>query len=224
MCQIHLSHFKLYGQESISWSTFPISKQLFVVDLSIRPNFQAFGPQWIISRPHNWRHIWERLPWIPKKCSQDHGKMTSRDRSKTVEQSEGIELVGSRQRLDWVNQEPRREVRDRTPSVKSSQSTSARFNRRSQGSLAPSRPDPRDCGRIKSFRGKYALTEWTGVEKRNGVTAQIRSRNHKYSTLRGRFNLLPEHVFGVQVWGWKDVKHPTPPDSWVGFHPLCLMS
>ena len=49
-------------------------------------------------------------------------------------------------------------------------------------------------------RGEYALTEWIGAKKRNGVATLIRSRNHKNSVLHGRTNLLPKHVSGVYVW------------------------
>ena len=61
-------------------------------------------------------------------------------------------------------------------------------------------------------------------KERNGVATQIRSRNDKYSTIRGRTNLLPEHVSRVQVWGREGVRHPTPPDLWVDFHSLCVTS
>ena len=41
----------------------------------------------------------------------------------------------------------------------------------------------------------------SGQRRKNGVATQIRSRTNKYSALHGMTDLLPEHVFRIQVWG-----------------------
>ena len=72
--------------------------------------------------------------------------------------------------------------------------------------------------------GEYASAEWTGAEKRDGVTTWIRSRNHIYSTLCGRTNLTTRIWLQSLGTAWEGVTHLWPSDSWVGFYSLCLAS
>ena len=74
--------------------------------------------------------------------------------------------------------------------------------------------------------GEESMVQPSGLGQRKEMELppSLGLRTIYIAPLRGRTNLT------TRVWvrslghGWKDVKHPTPPDPWVGFHLLCLTS